>query len=84
MFSVVIHKATRKPTLATAGLPSMASAIAAAHVLYEACKQLSNANVLASGVSILVLADADAEIITTTGIWPKSTTEHTLYQCGGY
>lgn len=84
MFSLVIHKATRKPTLYSAGLPSLAAAVEASHALFEVCKKLSDAKLLASGVAVLVLTDASAEIVSTTGTWPKSSTEDTLYQCGGY
>lgn len=83
LFSVVIHKATRTALIELSGL-TFKDAQEKAGSLYEVSKVFSKHGSLASGVSILVMADAAARHKAETGYWLNDDHKDVTYQCGGY
>ncbi len=81
MHSFLTFKASRKPQLVESGL-SKEDAIQAACRLYENSKILSNHNLLASGVSVIVMTDEDAQVCVEQGRLPHGFRPE--YQCGGW
>ena len=69
MYTVLTFKATRKPQPVATGL-DRGTAIEAANALYDTTKMLSNHGLLASGVSVIVMADADASTAVAAGCLP--------------
>lgn len=86
MHTVLTYKATRTPQLVEAGLTPDA-AIDAANALYDTTKMLSNHGLLASGVSVIVMTDADAETAIASGRLPFRVVGKDsvlVHQCGGF
>ncbi len=78
MYSVVIHKATRKPLVVASNLCLGAATVEAVNI-YKAAQSLSKHGTLASGVSVIV--------IPSSVVYPElanwGITSHAVYQCGG-
>lgn len=83
MFSYITFKATRVPQIVESEL-TLQAAISEAERLYEHCKILSNHELLASGVSVLVLSDADALKAAEDGTLMNLSLGAIKYQCGGF
>jgi small ligand-binding sensory domain FIST len=86
MHTVLTYKATRTPKYVVSGL-DLASAVAKANQLYDASKTLSDHGLLASGVCVVVLPDADAELAISQGCLPHRVMGEDsviAHQCGGY
>lgn len=86
MHTVLTYKATRTPQAFATGL-SKGAAIEAANALYETTKMLSDHGLLASGVSIVVMTDADALSAVAAGSLPFRVVGKDsvlVHQCGGY
>ena len=82
-YSYLTFKATRAPQLVSSSLP-LQQAILLAAELYEASRLLSNHNLLATGVSIIVMKDDDALEAIKLGTLPLIPGRNIVYQCGGF
>ena len=86
MHTVLTYKATRKPQSVATGL-DRGAAIEAANALYDTTKMLSDHGLLASGVSIVVMTDTDAQAAVAAGSLPclvVGKDSVLIHQCGGY
>jgi hypothetical protein len=81
MHAFITFKATRKPRTVQSGLPQ-AEAIAAASHFYDQAKILSDHELLASGVSVMVVTDEEAQAFEESGRIPHGFKP--LLQCGGW
>jgi hypothetical protein len=81
LYSVITFKATRKPQLAHSGLSKLA-AIEAATRLYEAGKVMGDHGFMASGVSVMMATDKEAEQFVLDERLPHGFKSE--FQCGGW
>lgn len=83
MYTVLTFKATRTPKLVVSGLDKP-SAIVRASDLYDHAKILSDHAYLASGVTVVVMTDEEAQEAIESGTLPHLSKNRLVYQCGGY
>lgn len=83
LYSVIIHKATRAPIVASSG-NSREKAIERACELYESSKLFSKHKTLDSGVAVLVFDDDEALRIVSNGFISVGDFPLITYQCGGW
>jgi pyruvate-formate lyase-activating enzyme len=81
--TVLVHKATRGPKITHSAL-TLSEAMAQADQLYEASKLLANAGVLASGVSVLVARQDQAERLVAQGCLYPADHKSVLFQFGSF
>lgn len=79
MYSLLIHKATRKPFVAASDL-GLVDAKSQAEKLYDASKLFADHGTLASGVCVVVVPTA-ALTDTFSNLDIRA---HAVHQCGGY
>jgi hypothetical protein len=82
-YSVLIHKATRSPFVASSG-HSLHAAIRVASDLYDASKTFGSHGTLATGVSVMVFSDFDAMRIQELKTLQVQDLSKRAYQCGGW
>lgn len=79
MYSVVIHKATRKPSVVASDL-CLGVATVEAENLYKASQLFAKHGTLASGVCVIVVPSS----VVHSELSNWDVTSHMVYQCGGF